>query len=255
MKTIILAGGLGTRLSELTELRPKPMAEIGGKPILWHIMKCYSQYGHNDFIILLGYKGYLIKEYFINYYNHNSDIQIDLSNNNIQILNNESENWKITLLDTGMETLTGGRISFAQKYTQNEPFMCTYGDGVSNVDFNKLIDFHKKNKKLMTLTAIQPEAKYGALEFSDNEIIKSFKEKPPGDSSWRNGGFFVCQPEVYNYIKSDLMFESDPMENLAKDGQLIAYKHSGFWQSMDTLRDYKKLNGIWNGNDIPWKTW
>ncbi|MBY0424046.1 MAG: glucose-1-phosphate cytidylyltransferase [Cytophagales bacterium] len=255
MKVLLLAGGFGTRISEITEVRPKPMVEIGGKPILWHIMKTYSHYGFNEFVILLGYKGYFIKEYFANYFLHQSDLTIDLKNNKIEVHNNSSENWKVTLLDTGLNTMTGGRIKRAKDYIGNEPFLCTYGDGVSNVDINKLVAFHKSHGKKMTLTAIQPEGRYGALEFGEENSIKSFLEKPKGDGSWINGGFFVCQPEVMDYIEGDqTIFEREPIENLAKSSQLVSYKHEGFWHCMDTLRDKNKLDELWN-TDPQWKVW
>ena len=231
MKVLILAGGFGTRLSEQTEIKPKPMVEIGGKPILWHILKIYSTYGYNDFVILLGYKGYVIKEFFANYFLHQSDLTIDIKNNKIEIHDNYSENWKITLVDTGAETLTGGRIKRAGKFVDNEPFLLTYGDGVSDVDIQKLVEFHKSHGKLATMTAIQPEGRFGALDISKNNEINSFIEKPKGDNAWINGGFFVCQPEVLNYINGDeTIFEKEPLEKLAKEGQLQAFKHDGFWQ-------------------------
>ena len=221
MKVLILAGGFGTRLSEQTEIKPKPMVEIGGKPILWHILKIYSTYGYNDFVILLGYKGYVIKEFFANYFLHQSDLTIDIKNNKIEIHDNYSENWKITLVDTGAETLTGGRIKRAGKFVDNEPFLLTYGDGVSDVDIQKLVEFHKSHGKLATMTAIQPEGRFGALDISKNNEINSFIEKPKGDNAWINGGFFVCQPEVLNYINGDeTIFEKEPLEKLAKEGQI-----------------------------------
>ena len=255
MKVVILAGGFGTRLGELTDIRPKPMVEIGGKPILWHIMKMYSSHGYNDFVILLGYKGYIIKEFFANYFLHQSDITINLSTNKLEVHNNTSEPWKVTLIDTGKDTMTGGRIKHAQKYIGNEPFLCTYGDGVSNVDITKLVAYHNQHGKLMTMTAIQPEGRYGALDFANNNRIDSFLEKPKGDGSWINGGFFVCQPEVFNYILGDsTVFEKEPIETIAKEGQLIGYKHEGFWQCMDTLRDKNKLEELW-ATTPPWKSW
>lgn len=255
MKVLLLAGGFGTRISEITEVRPKPMVEIGGKPILWHIMKTYSHYGFNEFVILLGYKGYFIKEYFANYFLHQSDLTIDLKENKIEVHNNTSENWKVTLLDTGLNTMTGGRIKRAKDYIGNEPFLCTYGDGVSNVNIKELVEYHKKHGKKMTITAIQPEGRYGALEFGEGNEIKSFLEKPKGDGSWINGGFFVCQPEVLDFIDGDsTIFEREPIENLAKSGELISYKHEGFWQSMDTLRDKNKLEELW-ANNPEWKVW
>ncbi|MBK6338193.1 MAG: glucose-1-phosphate cytidylyltransferase [Bacteroidetes bacterium] len=256
MKVLILAGGFGTRLSEQTEIKPKPMVEIGGKPILWHILKIYSTYGYNDFVILLGYKGYVIKEFFANYFLHQSDLTIDIKNNKIEIHDNYSENWKITLVDTGAETLTGGRIKRAGKFVDNEPFLLTYGDGVSDVDIQKLVEFHKSHGKLATMTAIQPEGRFGALDISKNNEINSFIEKPKGDNAWINGGFFVCQPEVLNYINGDeTIFEKEPLEKLAKEGQLQAFKHDGFWQCMDTLRDKNRLEDEWSTGKAPWKKW
>ena len=256
MKVAILAGGFGTRLSEETDVRPKPMVEIGGKPILWHIMKLYSHYGHNEFVILLGYKNYYIKEYFANYFLHQSDVTIDLQNNKMEIHNNTSEPWKVTLVDTGLETMTGGRIKRAQKFLQNETFLLTYGDGVSNVDINQLIDFHKKSGKTMTLTSVQPEGRFGALEMEGN-LIRRFAEKPKGDGAWINGGFFVCEPKLFDYIKEgdSTILERSPLEGLAKDGQLVAYKHDGFWQPMDTLRDKVHLEQLWSKGQAPWKLW
>jgi glucose-1-phosphate cytidylyltransferase len=255
MKVLLLAGGFGTRLSEETEIRPKPMAEIGGKPILWHIMKSYSQYGHNEFVILLGYKGYYIKEFFANYFLHQSDVTIDLATNEIKVHNNTSEPWKVTLLETGQDTMTGGRIKRAGDFIGNETFLLTYGDGVSDVNIDKLISFHKHHGKLITMTAVQPEGRFGALETEGNRIL-SFLEKPKGDGSWINGGFFVCQPEVLNYIKDDsTVFEQEPLQKLAIDGQLYNYQHNGFWKCMDTLRDKKMLNELWDTGQAKWKTW
>lgn len=255
MKVLILAGGYGTRLSEATDVKPKPMVEIGGKPILWHILKSYSHHGFNDFVILLGYKGYVIKEYFANYFLHQSDLTIDISNNKIEIHNNSSEPWKVTLIDTGLDTLTGGRIKRAAKYINNEPFLLTYGDGVANVDIKKSVAFHKNHGKLITMTAIQPEGRFGALDIQGDNI-KSFVEKPKGDGSWINGGFFVCQPEVLDYIDGDsTIFERQPLERLAKADQLMAYKHEGFWQCMDTMRDKNKLEELWASGEAEWKVW
>jgi glucose-1-phosphate cytidylyltransferase len=257
MKAFILAGGYGTRLSEITDLKPKPMVEIGGKPILWHILKIFSHYGVNEFVILLGYKGYVIKEYFYNYYLHQSDVTIDLATNNIEIHNNTSENWKVTLLDTGLDTLTGGRLKRATPYIQKgEPFLMTYGDGLANVDIHKLLEFHQKHGKLATMTAIQPEGRFGALDITTDNRIKSFVEKPKGDGAWVNGGFFVLDPKVLDYIEGDYtVFEKEPLENLAKDNQLMAYKHYGFWQCMDTMRDKNRLEQEWNSPNPGWKVW
>lgn len=256
MKVLILAGGFGSRLSEETDIRPKPMAEIGGKPILWHIMKHYSFYGFNEFVILLGYKGYYIKEYFANYFLHQSDVTIDLSNNHMQVHNNTSEPWKVTLLDTGLNTMTGGRVKRAKNFINNETFMLTYGDGVSNVDLNELLNFHKKHGRTITMTSVQPEGRFGALETDPNNRVLSFMEKPKGDGSWINGGFFVCEPNVIDYIAGDeTIFEREPLENLAKEGELYTYRHHGFWKCMDTLRDKTQLNEMWNSQQAKWKIW
>ncbi len=256
MKVLILAGGLGTRLSEETTIVPKPLVEIGNKPILWHIMKCYSSYGFNDFVILLGYKGYSIKEFFANYFLHQSDVTIDLSTGKMDVHRNESEPWKVTLLDTGEQTMTGGRIKRAASIINNEPFMLTYGDGVADVDINKLLQFHKSGKKLITMTSVQPEGRFGALDIAEGNIVTSFHEKPKGDGSWINGGFFVCQPEVVNYIVNDsTVFEKEPLENIAADMQLMTYKHDGFWKCMDTLRDKTQLNEMWQSGNAKWKIW
>ncbi len=259
MKVVILAGGYGTRLSEETDIRPKPMVEIGGKPILWHIMKSYSHYGYNEFVILLGYKGYVIKEYFANYFLYESDLTIDIANNNIEVHNNSSEPWKVTLIDTGRETMTGGRIKRAKKYLGDEPFLLTYGDGVGDVNINKLIDFHNSHDGIVTMTAVQPEGKYGKIFLEDgNSKILQFNEKPKGDGeeNWINGGFFVCNPEVFDYLEGDdTPFEARPIEHLSHDGKLQAYKHSGFWRCMDTLRDKFILNDLWDRNVADWKVW
>lgn len=256
LKALILAGGFGTRISEETVIRPKPMIQIGGKPILWHIMKNYSNFGINEFVILLGYKGYFIKEYFSNYFLHQSDVTIDLSQNSMQVHENKSEPWKVTLLDTGLKTMTGGRIKRAKDYIKDESFMLTYGDGISDINFSKLIEFHKKNKKLLTMSAVQPAGRYGSLSINDKDLVTNFLEKPKGDGSWINGGFFVCEPDILNYIDSDsTVFEQGPLENLAKDNQLIAKKHEGFWGCMDSLRDKTYLNELWDTDKAPWKTW
>ncbi len=257
MKTLILAGGYGTRLSEETSLLPKPMITIGGNPVLWHILKIYSAYGFNDFVILLGYKGYVIKEYFVNYYLHQSDITVDIAKNNIQILNTHVEPWKITLIDTGLDTMTGGRIIRAKEYVENETFMLTYGDGVANINIPELIAFHKKHGKAITMTAVQPEGRFGSMELDNNDCVRRFIEKPKGDGSWINGGFFVCEPEIFDYINEgdQTVWERAPLENLANDGKLFAYKHFGFWKPMDTLRDNKQLNEMWDNNQALWKIW
>ena len=257
MKVLLLAGGFGTRLSEETDIRPKPMVEIGGKPILWHIMKIYSTYGFNDFVILLGYKGYYIKEYFANYFLHQSDVTIDMSNGKMEVLNNSSEPWKVTLLDTGLESMTGGRIKKAQTFVGNEQFMLTYGDGVSDVNIEELVKFHNSHGKFLTMTSSQPEGRFGALDIDNDNKVNVFKEKPKGDGSWINAGFFVCEPEVFDYIKDgDLtVFEQAPLQSLAKDGQIITYKHDGFWRPMDSLKDKNDLNNLWNDNQAKWKIW
>jgi len=256
MKVVLLAGGLGTRLSEETSLRPKPMVEIGGMPILWHIMKIYSSYGYNDFVICLGYKGYLIKEYFANYFLHKSDVTIDLKSNTVKVDDSKAEPWTITLVDTGNESMTGGRIKRVQNQIGYEPFLLTYGDGVSNVDISQLVKFHKSNGKLCTVTAVQPSGRFGALNLTENDQVHSFMEKPKGDGSWINGGFFVCEPEVFNYINGDsTVFEKEPMENIAAEGEMIAYKHNGFWKPMDTLRDKHELEADWQSNEAKWKVW
>ena len=257
MKVIILAGGLGSRLSEETTMKPKPMVEIGGKPILWHIMKIYSSYGFNDFVILCGYKGYMIKEYFANYYNHMSDMTIDMTTNTITHLKNHAEPWKVTLVDTGLNTMTGGRIKRVQKYIGNKPFMLTYGDGVGDVNIKELVDYHKKHGKAITMTAVQPEGRFGSLQIDENEKVKFFQEKPKGDGSWINAGFFVCEPKVLDYISNDdkVIFERDPLENLAKDNELYTFKHKGFWKPMDTLRDKTQLEEMIDSGTASWKKW
>lgn len=256
MKVVILAGGFGTRLSEETDIKPKPMVEIGERPILWHIMKSYSHYGFNEFVILLGYKGYVIKEFFSNYFLHQSDVTIDLANNSIEVHQNESEPWKVTLLETGLNTLTGGRIKRAKDYIGGEDFLLTYGDGLSDVDIAKTVDFHKSHGKHITMTAVQPAGRYGALDIKSDNSIASFKEKPKGDGAWINGGFFVCKPEVINYIAGDsTIFEQEPLTNLAKEGQLMSFRHSGFWECMDTLRDKNHLCQLWDSDQAPWKQW
>ena len=258
MKVVILAGGLGTRLSEETDLKPKPMVEIGGRPIIWHIMKSYSHYGFNDFIICLGYKGYVIKEYFANYFLHQSDVTIDLreKQNNLEIHNCNAEEWRITLVDTGVNTMTGGRIKRIRNYIGNETFMLTYGDGVANVDIKGLIDFHKRQGKQATITSIQPSGKYGALGISDNNNVLSFIEKPKGDGAWINGGYFVLEPQVFDYIEGDeTIWEREPLEDLVNKEQLAAYKHHDFWKCMDTLRDRVELENLWTSDNAPWKVW
>jgi len=255
MKVVILAGGYGTRLSEETDLRPKPMVEIGGKPIIWHIMKIYSHFGFNEFVVLLGYKGIHIKDYFNNYFLHQSDVTIDIRNNKVEVHSNLSEPWKITMVDTGLETQTGGRIKRAQKYLKDQTFMLTYGDGVGNIDIPKLLDFHREGKATMTLTAVLPEGRFGAIS-TDGNLITNFIEKPQGDGAWINGGFFVCEPEIFNYIENDqTIFERSPMETMAKEKKIIAFKHKGFWRPMDTLRDKNQLEILWRSGSAPWKVW
>ncbi|RXK06397.1 glucose-1-phosphate cytidylyltransferase [Halarcobacter ebronensis] len=256
MKVLLLAGGFGTRLSEETDLKPKPMVEIGSKPIIWHIMKIYSKYGFNEFVVLLGYKGYLIKEYFANYFLHQRDITINMKNGNIEVLNNTSEPWKITLLDTGINSMTGGRVKRAKEFVGDEPFMLTYGDGVSDINILKLLEFHKSHGKLITMTSAQPDGRFGALEMTEDNQVKSFHEKPKGDRHWVNAGFFVCEPKVFDYIENDLTtFEQEPLKNLALDGEMFTYKHKGFWKPMDTLKDKNDLNELWESGKAPWKTW
>ncbi len=257
MKAVILAGGYGTRISEETAVRPKPMVEIGGKPILWHIMKIYYAYDINDFIICCGYKGYMIKEYFANYFLHVSDVTFDMKNNKTEIHQNGAEPWRITLIDTGEKTMTGGRLKRVKDYVGNETFCMTYGDGVSNVNIKQLVGFHREQKALATLTAVQPSGRFGAFELiHDQNKIQTFKEKPQGDGAFINGGFFVLEPGVMDYIEGDMaIWEREPLENLARDGKLSAFRHSGFWQPMDTLRDRHVLEDLWNSCRAPWKVW
>lgn len=260
MKTVILAGGFGTRISEETGIRPKPMVEIGGMPMLWHIMKTYSAEGFNDFVICCGYKGHMIKEYFANYYMMQNDISIDLRNNKLEILNNITEPWKVTLVDTGLNTMTGGRIKRVQEYIGNERFFLTYGDGLSDVSFKKLIEFHESQNTFATLTAVQPPGRFGAFSMDPNSNhITSFREKPKGDghdSAWINGGFFVLEPEVFDYIEGDqTIWERVPMESMAHERKLAAYQHDGYWQNMDTLRDKNVLEEVWESGKAPWKKW
>tara|TARA_B100001989_G_scaffold225700_1_gene180890 strand:+ start:2780 stop:3547 length:768 start_codon:yes stop_codon:yes gene_type:complete len=255
MKVVILAGGLGTRISEETHLKPKPMVEIGGIPIIHHLMKIYSHYGLNEFIICLGYKGYLIKEYFINSYVHNSDLTVDLKTNEINFHNVKAEPWKVSLINTGMNTMTGGRLLRIKDYLKNETFCMTYGDGLASIDIKKLIDFHKNNGKLATLTAVQPPGRFGSLVISNN-FVTNFSEKPQGEGGWINGGFFVLEPGIFDYIDNDLtVWEKSPLNNLAKKNKLTAYFHKGFWQPMDTLRDKKLLENLWVKENPPWKIW
>jgi glucose-1-phosphate cytidylyltransferase len=255
MKVVILAGGMGTRISEESHLRPKPMIEIGGRPILWHIMKIYSSHGLTDFVICCGYKGYMIKEYFANYYLHMSDVTFDLGRNRTEVLQNSAEPWKVTLVDTGEVTGTGGRLRRVRHLLGAEPFCFTYGDGVANVDIGALIKFHEQQQRFATLTAVQPPGRFGALDISEHRITR-FEEKPVGDAGWINGGFFVLSPHAIAYIKDDSStWEREPMERLAAEGQLSAYQHRGFWHPMDTLRDRMHLEELWQGGGAPWKTW
>lgn len=258
MKAVILAGGLGTRISEETTLKPKPMVEIGGKPIIWHIMKIYAAHGINEFVICLGYKGYVVKEYFSNYYRHMSDMTIDLSDNSETIHNNFAEKWKITLVETGENSMTGARLKKVQKYLNNEDFCLTYGDGVSDVNITNLIEFHKKNKRVATLTAVKPAGRYGVLGIaSDGKTVQEFQEKPSGDGNYMNGGFFVLSPKVFDYIPDGdhITLEQEPLKNLAEDGQLTSFKHGGFWYAMDTQRDKIHLDNLWQQQKAPWKIW
>ena len=255
MKVVILAGGLGTRISEETSRIPKPMIEIGGMPILWHIMKIYSSFNINDFIICCGYKGYVIKEYFANYFLHMSDVTIDVEKNQMQIHKKFTEPWKVTLIDTGLDTMTGGRLKKVEKYVNDKTFCFTYGDGFSDINISELIKFHKKQGKLATITAVQPLGRFGKLNISSN-LVTNFKEKPKGDGSWINGGFFVLEPRVFDYLDGDeSIWERQPLEKLAKDKQLAAFKHTGFWHPLDTLRDKKYLEELWNSNKATWKVW
>ncbi len=257
MKVVILAGGLGTRISEESHLRPKPMIEIGGMPILWHVMKIYSYYGFNDFIVCCGYKGYMIKEYFADYYLHNSDITFDFSDNNKMIIhNNVAEPWKVTLVDTGLNTMTGGRIKRIKNYIGNNRFMMTYGDGVSDIDINNLIKYHEENEKYATLTAIQPGGRFGVIDIGEKNVVQSFVEKAKEDGGWINAGFMVLEPEVFDYIEGDnIIFEKEPLETLASENKLMAYKHNGFWQCMDTQRDKQQLERAWDSGIAPWRKW
>jgi glucose-1-phosphate cytidylyltransferase len=256
MKVVILAGGLGTRLSEETSLRPKPMVDIGEYPILWHIMKYYSAFGYNEFIICLGYKGYVIKEYFANYFTHQSNVTIDLINNSIETHSTFVEPWKITLVDTGKSSMTGGRIKRIKEFVGNEQFLLTYGDGLSNIDLNDLVSQHNKSNKILTVSAVQPIGRFGALNLNDNNQVVSFLEKPKGDGSWINGGFFVCEPSVFDYILDDnTIWEKEPMECIASQGNLNAYKHYGEWKPMDTLRDKFELEAEWSKGNAFWKIW
>ncbi|WP_017302734.1 glucose-1-phosphate cytidylyltransferase [Spirulina subsalsa] len=256
MKAVILAGGYGTRLSEETHLKPKPMVEIGERPILWHIMKCYSAYGVNDFIICCGYKGYVIKEYFANYFLHMSDVTFDMQSNQMEVHHKHTEPWRVTLVDTGENTLTGGRLKRVQDYVGNETFCFTYGDGVSDIDISQLINFHQKNGLWATITAVQPPGRYGALNIDPQGRVLNFQEKPQGDGGWINGGYFVLEPQVFDFIEGDMTsWESGPLQEIASKNQLAAFNHYGFWQAMDTLRDRNILEELWRSGQAPWKVW
>lgn len=257
MKVVIFAGGRGTRISEESTLRPKPMIEIGGKPILWHIMKIYAAYGHTEFIICLGYKGWMIKEYFVNYFMHNADVTVDLSNNQLEVHNNFAEPFKVSLIDTGLDTMTAGRLKRVLPYTNNEPFMLTYGDGVCDVDINKLIDFHKQSGKICTMTAIQATSRFGVINMEQDGTINKFEEKPEDSGTWINGGFFVIEPGIKDYLPADaddVMWERYPMDKLAEDTQIAAYRHNSFWKCMDTIRDKEELEQLWETKPL-WKKW
>ncbi|XZF14481.1 glucose-1-phosphate cytidylyltransferase [Chitinophagaceae bacterium MMS25-I14] len=257
MKVVLFAGGRGTRISEESVLRPKPMIEIGGKPILWHIMKIYAAYGHTDFVICLGYKGWIIKEYFVNYFMHNADVTVDLSNNSLEVHNNFAEPFKISLIDTGLDTMTAGRLKRVLPYVGNETFMLTYGDGVSNVNIDELVKFHKSTGKICTMTAIQATSRFGVIKMNDSGLISSFEEKPADSGTWINGGFFVIEPEIVKYLHDDadfVMWERQPMDDLARDGQIAAYRHHDFWKCMDTLRDKEELEYMWEKEPL-WKKW
>ena len=258
MKVVILAGGLGTRISEETVIKPKPMIEIGGKPIIWHIMKIYSHYGYNEFVVCLGYKGYLLKEYFINYFLYNSDVTVELEKNVIDVHFTNTESFKVTLVDTGLETNTAGRIKKIQKYVKDETFMLTYGDGVADLNIGDLIKFHKASGKMATLTSIQLPGRFGNIESTDSGIVTRFQEKPEGDGVWINGGFFVLEPGIFDYLQGDVeevQWEKKPLIEIANDGQLAAFKHVGFWKCMDAMRDKIELEDLWKTNDAPWKIW
>ena len=258
MKVVIFAGGLGTRISEETDTRPKPMVEVGGKPILWHIMKTSSHYGFNEFIICLGYKGYVIKEYFMHYFLHNSDITIDLGSNKLEVHGTHTESFKVTLVDTGQNTKTAGRLKQVEKYIGGEDFLLTYGDGVSDVDIKALIDFHKASNRIATVTAVQMDARFGGMDVGEAGDVTSFREKAKDESKWINGGFFVLKPEVFKYLQgdmSDMMWEDEPLESLAADSQLVAYQHKGFWKCMDALRDKLELESLWQSGNAKWRIW
>ena len=256
MKVVILAGGLGTRISEESHLKPKPMIEIGGRPILWHIMKYYSEFGFHDFVICLGYKQYVVKEFFADYFLHTSDVTFDLANNQMEVHNNYAEPWKVTLVDTGLHTMTGGRVKRIQPYIGDEPFMLTYGDGVCNVDLEALVKFHKSHGRIATITTVNIGQQKGVLDIGPDNVIRSFREKSDSDGAVINGGFMVMNPQVFNYLKDDqTVFEQEPMQRLASEGELMSFYHDGFWQCMDTQREMKKLEELWQSKQAPWKIW
>jgi len=256
LKVVILAGGFGTRLAEETDLRPKPLVEIGGKPILWHVMKIYEASGFNDFIICCGYRGQLIKAYFVNYFTENYDISIDLDRHSVQFLGKPSEKWKVTLIDTGLETLTGGRIKRIAPYVGNETFCLTYGDGVARLDISEIVRFHRVHGRKATVTAVPAPGRFGVLELAGDGNVQSFREKPDNELGMINGGFFVCEPSVFDYIEGDAVsWERTPLERLAREGELMAFRHTGFWKPMDTLRDKRELEALWASGKAPWKTW
>ncbi len=255
MKVVILAGGLGTRLSEETVVKPKPMVEIGEKPIIWHIMNIYGFYGHNEFVVALGYKGEVIKEYFLNYYHHQSDLTIELKNGNASAVNSRHKNWTIHLVDTGLNTMTGGRLYKLRDKLNKETFMLTYGDGVASIDLKRLIEFHRSHGKIATITAVRPPARFGGMVFDGDKVVE-FKEKPQTGEGWINGGFFVFEPGIFDYLSgNDMVLEGSPLENLARDGEMMSYKHEAFWQCIDTLRDKQLLERMWNERSAPWKIW
>jgi len=256
MKVVILAGGVGSRISEESVVRPKPMIEIGGMPILWHIMKIYSHFGFKDFVICLGYKGYMIREYFAHYHLHMSDVTLNLENNDLEIHSSSSEPWKVTLVNTGENSMTGGRIKRIQPYVGNETFMLTYGDGVADIDLKMLLEFHRSHGRSVTLTAVKPAGRFGLLDLEGSNRVRTFSEKPAGDGSYKNGGFFVCEPKVFDYLAGDnTIWEREPLERMAKEGELMAYKHNSFWAALDTLRDKNQLEALWNSGKAPWRVW
>lgn len=256
MKAVILAGGLGTRIAEESDTKPKPMVEVGGRPLLWHIMKMYANHGINDFVVCLGYKGYVIKEFFFNYYRHMSDMRIDLRNGDHQILDSQAEDWRITLVDTGADTMTGGRLKRVAKYLDDETFCLTYGDGLSDVDIGAEVEFHKRHGKLATVLAVQPPGRFGVLNIDADQKVSSFEEKPSDEIGWINGGFFVLEPKVIDYVADDATsWERAPLMNIARDGELAGFQHHGFWQPCDTLRDKRELEALWNSGKAPWRTW